>query len=272
MADEEESCFLMAVGEGNPYFDTSGSGIYDIRRTYKLKVENAARGKALSNCTIQLMSVTPATDYGDGPWPLVEDISLAAGQHIFIPLVTYGEAREPEKHPCADSIMTMGTESGRPCLDADKEYTLVVRATAPETAYSDFQCRVWVGTDGRLRIDDRADNEFWISLPDASRQFYEKFQETRIGAAAEWDSSPGGILNYCGVFITQTKALPLFGKRPPSTISKKIDPNEVRAMDIVDGAQVLQSRYHENSRYTDVMVRKADFEQMLQQVEENEPR
>ena len=145
------SSIRMTVGESGPYFDTGG-GVYDIRRTFNLKLENIDRSKPFSNCSVKILSVTPATDY-EGPWPLSEGLSLAAGEHVFIPLVTYGEAREPDKNPAyGDTFMTMGTANGRPCLDVGEEYTVTLRATAQNTASCDFECRVWVDGDGRLRI------------------------------------------------------------------------------------------------------------------------
>ncbi len=49
--------------------------------------------------------------------------------------------------------MTMATERGLPYLDVDKEYTVTLRATAPETAFCEFQCKVWVDKNGGLRIE-----------------------------------------------------------------------------------------------------------------------
>ena len=146
------SSIRMTVGESGPYFDTEG-GVYDIRRTFNLKLENIDPSKPVSNCSVKILSVTPATDY-EGPWPLNEGLSLAAGEHVFIPLVTYGEAREPDKYPSGDTFMTMGTADRRPCLDVGKKYTLTMRATAPETAFCEFQCRIWVDDSGRLRIEE----------------------------------------------------------------------------------------------------------------------
>lgn len=144
------SAFKMTVSEKEPYFTTEGS-IYSIRRTFNLKLENTEQSKAVSNWSVQILSVTPPTDY-HGPWPLKDGPSLAAGDHVFIPLVIYNEARSPSKYPCGDTFITMGTENGRPNLDIGKKYTLSLRATAQETSYSSFECKVWVDDNGRLRI------------------------------------------------------------------------------------------------------------------------
>ncbi len=150
------SALRMTVGESGPYFQTEGS-VYDIRRTFNLKLENIDRQQPISNCAVRILSVIPQTDY-DGPWLLRDGVSLAAGDHVFIPLVTYGEAREPDKNPTyGDTFMTMGTANGRPCLDVGEEheeYTVTLRATAQNTAFCDFECRVWVDENGRLRIEE----------------------------------------------------------------------------------------------------------------------
>lgn len=146
------SALQMTVGETGPYFDTE-DGVYDIKRTFNLKLENTDRNKSVSNCSVQILSVTPPTDY-EGPWRLGEGLELASGDYVFIPLVTYGEAREPDKGTRGDTFITMGTENGRPHLDVGEKYTVALRATAPGTPYCEYQCRVWVDENGRLRIEE----------------------------------------------------------------------------------------------------------------------
>jgi hypothetical protein len=152
IATDTESILKMTVGESGPYFTTDGS-LYSIKRTFNLKLENIDRSTPVSDCSVNISAVTPPTDY-TGPWPLSQGLSLAAGDHIFIPLVTYGEARDPNKYSCGDTFMTMGTEKGRPNLDAGTKYTITLRAVAPETAYCEFKCLMWVNDEGRLRIEE----------------------------------------------------------------------------------------------------------------------
>lgn len=151
-AGDGTSIIRMTVGESGPYLDTGGSGPYAIRRTFNLMLENIDLSKPVSNCSVKILSVTPATDY-EGPWLLEEGLSLAAGDHVFIPLVTYGEARDSNNYPCGDTFMTMGTADDYPLLDIGEKYTVTMRATAPETAFCEFQCRIWVDDSGRLRIE-----------------------------------------------------------------------------------------------------------------------
>lgn len=150
---DTESSLKMTIGEGGPYFKTKG-GVYDILRTFNLKLENIDRSSPISDCSVHILSVTPQVDYDESPWLLKNEIGLAAGEYAFIPLVTYGEARDPNKYSCGDTFMTMGTEKGRPNLDAGTKYTITLRAVAPETAYCEFKCQVWVSEEGRLRIEE----------------------------------------------------------------------------------------------------------------------
>lgn len=140
----------LTVGDTGPYLANDGS-VFDNRRTYKVKLENTDQRDAISRCVIRVLNVEPPTEY-EGPWLLKQGVSLAAGDHIFIPLVTYVEAREPNKYACGDTFMTMGTANGHPCLDIDKQYTITLRATAPGTAYGEAKCKIWIGDDGRLQI------------------------------------------------------------------------------------------------------------------------
>ena len=144
------SSLKLSVGESGPYRTTRGE-VYTTKRTYNVKLENTDRGQPITNGTLQIRSVAPETDY-EGPWLLRAGITLAAGDHDFIPLVSYNEAREPEISDHSDTFIIMGTENGRPNLDTDKEYTVTLRATALETPFHDFQCRVWKDESGKLRI------------------------------------------------------------------------------------------------------------------------
>ncbi|PCJ61472.1 MAG: hypothetical protein COA65_00470 [Rhodospirillaceae bacterium] len=148
---DETPAIKMTISESGPYCDI-GPNVYEIRRTLNLKLENIDRSKPISNCSVKILSVMPPTEY-DGPWVLKEGVSLAAGEHIFIPLVTYGESREPSKFKCHDSFMTMGTAEQLPWLDAEEKYAVTLRATTPDAAYCEFQCKIWVG-DGQLRIEE----------------------------------------------------------------------------------------------------------------------
>ena len=149
----KRSSIKMTVGENGPYFDTAGR-LYDIRRTFNLELENIDPIKPFSNCVVEITSIIPKPGPYKAPWPLCDGISLAAGNHVFVQLATYYEARDPSKFDCAGDSITMATPNERLLLDIGKEYTVAIRATSPETAPCDFQCMIWVDDKGQLRIEE----------------------------------------------------------------------------------------------------------------------
>jgi hypothetical protein len=148
VGERHEPAIRMSVGEGGPYSDTGSAP--GIRRTCNLKLENVGSKATLSNCSVHILEVRPKPD-GEGPWLLKDKIVLAAGAHMFIPLVTYGEPSDPKRS--GDSYATMETEKGRPTLEVGPQYTVFLRATAPEVAHSDLNCMIWVDEKKRLRIE-----------------------------------------------------------------------------------------------------------------------
>ena len=81
----------ISVGERGPFANTASAGnLYQLRRTLNIKVENIDKQRALSRCKIYVMNIDPAEH--EGPWLLKGDFSLAAGDHLLIPLVTYEPA------------------------------------------------------------------------------------------------------------------------------------------------------------------------------------
>ena len=86
--------------------------------------------------------------------PLKAGFDLAAGDHILVPLVTYGEAMDQQKTPCGDSFMTICVPQPAPKPSADREHIVTVRAISLQTGPCDAPCKVWVDENGRLRISN----------------------------------------------------------------------------------------------------------------------
>lgn len=139
------------VGESGPFKKTTGS-LYGIKRTFNIKLSNVHDSKSAEFCKLQIVSIENQTEY-EGPWILKEWRTLPAGDHDFIPLATYGEAREPQKYNCADSFFVVLVEPNQPKLDIEKEYIVVLRATAHDIPQREFRCKLWVGNDGRFHIE-----------------------------------------------------------------------------------------------------------------------
>lgn len=156
-----QSAIQLTIGESEPYLATSGS-VYGTKRTLKLMIENKSRDRSLSGGRVQIVSIAPKTEY-DGPWELRSGMQLAPGDHTLVPLVSYGEAREPTKYDCADTFMTLGTKDGRPYLSVGPEYTITIRTTAMETPWVEIECKLWKDGDGKLRIRESASKSQTIS-------------------------------------------------------------------------------------------------------------
>jgi hypothetical protein len=142
------------IGESGKFASTTGTP-YRTRRTLSVKIENRDSRRFVSCCKLYLTKIEPQTEYV-GPWLLADGFALAAGDHLFVPLVTYGEARDISKFPCGDTFMVLhAIDSTEPKPSAGGEHVLTLRATSMETAPCEFKCTVWVDDGGRLRIRDQ---------------------------------------------------------------------------------------------------------------------
>jgi hypothetical protein len=139
------------VGEAGPFFYTRTKNLYKIRRTFNIKIENIDKHMSVSGCKVHLVDIEPK-EY-PGPWVLKDDFRLGAGDHIFVPLVTYGEAREPEKFACGDTFMVIHLPEPSPKPSASIEHILTLKVTSLETAPYQIQCKLWVDKSARLRIE-----------------------------------------------------------------------------------------------------------------------
>lgn len=171
---EEPSAFELAVGESGPSFNTAG-GLYDTKRTFLVAVKNVHASSNLAQCKISILKIEGQTEY-EGPWVLKDDFGLAAGDTIYVPLVRYGEARDPKAYSCADTFFSVLVDKNAPQLDVDKDYIFTIRATSPRTGPHDFRCKVWV-EDGRFRIASVMPRTRQETLNDIGQQ---RIKETEI--------------------------------------------------------------------------------------------
>jgi hypothetical protein len=144
------SALRISFGMEDGNTSTAGSNLYQLRRTLSLKLENIGQ-KALSSCKL----IVESSDAKSGiTFPLVlrEGITLAPGEHIFIPLVRYGEALEPHKFNCADSFATLVTPDEKPLFDVGESIQINLKVTGLDTPPHTAQCRTWISQEGRLQI------------------------------------------------------------------------------------------------------------------------
>ena len=137
------------VGEHGPFFSTRGKGLHRSERQFNIKIENMHERHPVTGCKVYLLEIEPSEYMG--PWLLKEGFSLAAGDHTFIPFVTYGEAREP-KYRSGDSFMVICVPEPSPKPSARSTHMLTLKATSLDTAPCEFRCKLWVDEAGRLRI------------------------------------------------------------------------------------------------------------------------
>jgi hypothetical protein len=144
----------LEVGETGPFYSTTGSGLHDIKRTFNVKITNVHPYTTATNCKVHVIKIEPEDNEYKGPWLLKEISSLAAGDHDFIPLARYGEARNPKDYNCADTFFTTFFGSpGHPAFDINHPYIFTLRATAVNSPRCEFRCKLWVDEDGRFRIE-----------------------------------------------------------------------------------------------------------------------
>jgi len=139
----------LSVGNEPPFSRARVRGLHGRERTLYLKAENTDRRHAISGCRVYLMEVEPS-EHSGGPWLLKSEFALAAGDHLLVPLVSFGE---PWGSVSGDSFMTVLTPEPAPKPSASGEHTLTLRATSLTTTRHEIKCRLWVDAEGRLRIE-----------------------------------------------------------------------------------------------------------------------
>jgi hypothetical protein len=144
------SALRITLGMEDGYMDAAGSTLHQIRRTFNLKLENIGQ-KALSGCRVIVEATDPRSSIAF-PIVLREGITLAPGEDIFIPLVRYGEARQPDTFNCADSFATLAAPDEKPLFNVGENALVSLKATGLDTPSYAVQCTIWVDEVGKLRL------------------------------------------------------------------------------------------------------------------------
>jgi len=116
-----------------------------------------------------------------------------------------------------------------------------------------------------LRLTERGD--VWVSLRDAATELYNRAQTLRAndddlelltGWAEAAAGKPDDVLNYLGVYIAQTRGLPLRARRPPATVHRAVTHGEVMGYSVSDGATTLRHKVKGTIVFTDLIVKRKD--------------
>jgi hypothetical protein len=154
----ERSPLEINVGEDGPFYDVPKSTLYSFTRRLKIELRNNDRSKTAARCKIQITDINPDTGRR-GPWVLKESFSLSAGDAIYIPLVSYNEARQPGISDYSDSEIEVCVEDRLavpPAMQIKTANVITIRATTDDMPYCEAKCIVWKDRNGKLRIKKRS--------------------------------------------------------------------------------------------------------------------
>jgi hypothetical protein len=141
----------LSVGTDHEYYDIPEYGLHGFTRRYKVKLQNISSHKTISNGKVQITAIEPPCGHR-GPWLIAENITLSAGDQTFLPIASYGEAREQRRGPI-DTVFKIESQSeSSPLLGIKNEHVLTIRATAQDVRYCEIKCKLWVDESGGFQI------------------------------------------------------------------------------------------------------------------------
>jgi len=257
-----DNVYILALDVGNDgqYSTTNRIGLqlYSHNRTINLCVKNTSDTKTISGCKVQLLNISPREYVG--PWLLKEDINIAPGDHLFVPLVSYTEPDDITKTPAGDSFMVIQSTNkyGRPTPSADQEHVIKIRATAFESPPAELDAKIWVDSAGRMRIQKLGgprDEESWLPLREAARRAFEVTEGTTF-AEINFDMGKTELEKIelvIGMFLTAK--LQMRGKSPPSNIAREIPAELMSHLTWTNNQDAFHSIFaSEPGRYVSVEV------------------
>lgn len=146
-----KSALKLAFGEEGQFQNISKHSLYKITRQFCVRIVNDSPTETVSACKVQITAIEPWTG-AKLPRILKDGFTLASGDSTFIPLASYGEAREQEKYACGDTLIEV-LGGDRPIAVAhDQRSIITIRATAVGAPFCEEKCAIWVDTNGRLKI------------------------------------------------------------------------------------------------------------------------
>jgi len=162
----------LSVGEDHSYNSITKTGLYMLTRQYQIRLDNASQDQSVTHCKVVITDIQPQSGCRL-PRLLKEGFSLAAGDHAFIPLASYGEARQPAVSDYADTMIIMAGSSRETPLQYEEPNVLTIRATALGAPFTELKCYLWVDSQGKFRastsspskdkIVRKIDRDVWLA-------------------------------------------------------------------------------------------------------------
>jgi hypothetical protein len=272
----------ISTGEDGGYYSTHQMSLYRYRRRLNLKLENVDPERPITEIRVLLECIGAEPHYA-GPWTLASGLSLAAGDHTFVQLVSFGEAEDNPGYPSSrydrsDSdfeFMVGGSPGSRPAFPKGSSQYFLIKAIGMGTAPCEYRGKVWVDrSDGRLRIGDAddgaAENGEYVPAFEASREAYDEvFEEHgRHVRQLEHGDVNGIITWYC--HLMRRQGVMFFGTRPPGKALREaqLQPG-VFDFRVENGGVVATSRFDDNDRWNGLCVKRTQLQRFIEWLRRN---
>jgi hypothetical protein len=207
----------MAHGEDGPFerLLKKPTSIWRLQRMLLLEFINPFPDKEITGCKIEIVSIESFAG-PRRPLVLLDNFTLAGGDHRFIPFVTYGESRSVDRNPVADTAIAVCAPEGHDpnflaALPHDVENVIRIRATAIGARFCEEKLVVWVGAGTRLRIRkyEGPNEDLFIPLEQAAKEAYGASRNTDVGLAAE-TMNTNGVLAWFAYYY-HVQQIPFMG-------------------------------------------------------------
>ena len=116
---------------------------------------------------------------------------------------------------------------------------------------------------------DAGEAEQYIDLNEAALQAYEETEESAVAHFAEMPMPNGtrAVLSwYAYALVDKRASTPIFGKRPPSRKRRLIPNEEFSRCRFSEDARSLIRHNEKEPRFTELEIRKSDFERRLEEI------